>query len=71
MLGLFEREALRCELILAQQIVDVEAGLRPSNRVAVKRLAAADRDRLRAVLKDVRHVEEFTRALLFRHKATA
>jgi DNA polymerase-3 subunit epsilon/CBS domain-containing protein len=68
---LADAQAVFLELILAQQIVDMEAGLRPSNKVAVKRLAAADRDRLRAVLKDVRHVEEFTRALLFRHKATA
>jgi len=62
---LADAQAVFLDLILAQQIVDVEAGLRPSNKVAVRRLAAADRARLRTALGDVRHVEELTRDLLF------
>ena len=50
-----------------QQIEDIEQGIAPSNAVAIKRLSAGDRDRLRAALSAVAHLKHLTRDLLFRH----
>ena len=53
------------DLILRQQLADIDAGLPPSNKVAVKRLSAAERDGLKDALAAVRHLDQFTRDLLF------
>ncbi len=52
--------------LVDQQVEDIEHGLPPSNRVAIKRLSAGDRDRLRSALASVRHIDELARNLLFR-----
>jgi DNA polymerase-3 subunit epsilon/CBS domain-containing protein len=54
------------DLILQQQVADIAAGVPPTNSVAVKRLAARDRQRLRSALEAVRHVDAMTRDLLFK-----
>jgi DNA polymerase-3 subunit epsilon/CBS domain-containing protein len=54
------------DLLVDQQAEDIEHGLPPSNRVAVSRLSAGARDRLRAALRAVRHIDELARELLFR-----
>ncbi len=54
------------ELILRQQIDDITEGLPPSNAVAVSRLGPGDRNRLRAALEAVQHLDDLTRDLLFR-----
>lgn len=46
-----EAQALFLRLILEQQIADIAAGVPPSSRVAVKRLARGDRHRLRKALR--------------------
>jgi DNA polymerase-3 subunit epsilon/CBS domain-containing protein len=64
--ALDEAQAVFLDLILAQQLADIEAGRPAANTVAVKRLSARDRDRLRAALEAVKHVDALTRDLLFR-----
>jgi len=64
--ALIEAQATFLDLLLAQQIVDIESGMAPTNAVAVKRLSARDRDRLRVALEAVRHVDDLTQSLLFR-----
>jgi DNA polymerase-3 subunit epsilon/CBS domain-containing protein len=54
------------DLLLRQQIDDMERGIPPSNAVLVTRLARRDRERLRDALDAVAHLEELTRALLFK-----
>jgi len=53
------------DLILAQQLADMRAGLPPGNKVAVKRLSREQRGRLRDALGAVRPLEALTRDLLF------
>jgi CBS domain-containing protein len=53
------------ELILRQQIEDMKAGVPPTNAVAVNRLSRRDRNRLRAALAAVEHLDDLTRELLF------
>ena len=53
------------DLLLAQQIADIGQGIPPSNAVEVKRLSDRDRDRLRAALKTLGHLDEIMRGLLF------
>jgi DNA polymerase-3 subunit epsilon/CBS domain-containing protein len=53
------------DLILDQQIADLQAGLPPSNKVAVKRLTREQRRDLREALGAVRHLDTLTRDLLF------
>jgi DNA polymerase-3 subunit epsilon/CBS domain-containing protein len=53
------------DLLLAQQVEDLECGRPPSNAVAVKRLSARDRERLRSALEVVGNLDEITRDLLF------
>lgn len=53
------------DLILAQQLADIEAGLPPSNKVALKQLSREQRARLRQSLAAVRHLEAITRDFLF------
>jgi DNA polymerase-3 subunit epsilon/CBS domain-containing protein len=64
--ALSEAQATFLDLILDQQIDDIEHGIPPTNDVAVKRLSRRDRERLRAALSSVAHLEELTRDLLFR-----
>lgn len=52
-------------LLVAQQIADIDRGVPPSNAIEVKRLTRQDRERLRAALKAVNHLDELTRDLLF------
>lgn len=53
------------DLILAQQLADMQAGLPPGNKVAVKRLSREQRASLREALAAVRHLDALTRDLLF------
>ena len=53
------------DLIVAQQVADMQAGLPPSNKVAVKRLNRPQRAALRESLSAVRHLDSLTRDLLF------
>lgn len=52
--------------ILVQQLADIETGNPATNAVTVKRLSAAERDRLKTALHAVRHIDELMRDLLFR-----
>jgi signal-transduction protein with cAMP-binding, CBS, and nucleotidyltransferase domain len=58
-------QALFLDLILAQQLEDMRAGLPPGNKVAVKRLAREQRSALHEAFAAVRHLETLTRDLLF------
>jgi DNA polymerase-3 subunit epsilon/CBS domain-containing protein len=53
------------DLILEQQLADVQAGLPPSNKVAVKRLTGEQRKALREALRPVGHLDAVMRDLLF------
>jgi DNA polymerase-3 subunit epsilon/CBS domain-containing protein len=53
------------DLILGQQLADIEAGLPPSNKVAVKRLRRDERARLKIALGAVDHLDALMRDLLF------
>ena len=63
---LLQSHAILLELILKQQIIDIEGGKTPTNAVDIKRLSRKDRDRLRSALRSVEHLDEITRALLFK-----
>lgn len=63
--ALARAQALFLDLILAQQLEDMRAGLPPSNKVAVKRLAREQRAALHEAFAAVRHLETLTRDLLF------
>ena len=64
--ALIEAQGTFLDLTLAQQVADVEHGTPPSNAVAVKGLSRRDRERLRAALDAVRHLDHLTRDLLFK-----
>jgi len=51
-------------LVLAQQIADLEAGIRPSNRVEVARLSRQDQESLRDALGRIELIREMLRDLL-------
>jgi len=53
------------DLIAEQQVVDMQAGLRAGNKVAVRRLTREQRKDLREALGAVRHLDTLTRDLLF------
>ena len=63
--ALTEAQATFLDLIAAQQVEDIEQGIPLSNTVVVKRLSHGDRDRLRAALDAVSHLDVMTRDLLF------
>jgi DNA polymerase-3 subunit epsilon/CBS domain-containing protein len=63
--ALARAQALFLDLILDQQIADMQAGLPPTNKVAVKRLSREQRKALREALGAVRHLDALTRDLLF------
>ena len=65
--ALIEAHATFLEFILSQQLDDIHQGRAPANTVAVKRLSARDRERLQTALQAVKHLDDFTRQLLFRH----
>jgi CBS domain-containing protein len=58
-------QALFLDLIVAQQVADIDAGLRPSNKVAVKRLTHEQRKALREALASLSHLGALTRDVLF------
>jgi CBS domain-containing protein len=62
--ALAEAQGIFLDLILAQQIEDIDHGTPPSNAVAVKRLSARGRERLRGALLAVEPLDELTRDLL-------
>jgi CBS domain-containing protein len=64
--ALIEAQGCFLDLVLAQQIEDIENGLPATNTVVVKRLSQSDRNRLRAALRAVEHLDDLTRNLLFR-----
>ena len=64
--ALDEAHALFLDLILKQQIDDIAHGRSPSNAVEVKQLTRRERERLRAALRSVEHVDEIARDLLFK-----
>lgn len=63
---LIEAHDVFLDLILKQQLIDIESGRPASNAVEVKRLSRRERDRLRAALQTVEHLNETERDLLFR-----
>ena len=63
--ALIEAQGTFLDLMLAQQIEDIDNGLPATNTVLVKRLSGGDRDRLRAALGAVVHLDALTRDLLF------
>jgi CBS domain-containing protein len=63
--ALIDAQATFLDLILAQQIRDIAAGIPPSNAVEVKRLSRRERARLHAALKAVVNLDTLTRDLLF------
>lgn len=65
--ALIEAHAVFLEFILSQQLEDIHGGRAATNTVAVKRLSSRERERLQSALQAVRHLDEFTRQMLFRH----
>lgn len=64
--ALGEAQAVFLDLIVSQQVEDIAHGTPPSNSVALKRLSARERDRLKSALEAVACVDELVRNLLFR-----
>jgi CBS domain-containing protein len=64
--ALAEAQGVFLDLIVSQQIEDIAHGIPPSNAVAVKRLSARDRDRLRGALQAVMIIDDLIRDLLFK-----
>jgi CBS domain-containing protein len=62
--ALVEAQGIFLDLLIAQQIEDIASGTAPTNAVAIKRLSARDRERLRFALVAVRHLDDLTRDLL-------
>ena len=63
--ALLRAQAVFLDLILAQQLADIGAGLPPGNKVAVKSLTREQRVALRDSLGAVRHLDTLTGDLLF------
>jgi CBS domain-containing protein len=64
--ALVEAQGAFLDLVLAQQVEDIESGMPATNTVVVKRLSYRARDRLRAALAAVEHLDDLIRDLLFR-----
>jgi CBS domain-containing protein len=64
--ALGEAQATFLDLLAAQQVLDMEQGVPPSNAVAVKALSRRDRERLSDALGAVGVLDAVTRDLLFR-----
>jgi CBS domain-containing protein len=54
------------EMILGQQLDDIGRGVAPTNTVAVERLSARERTRLRIALESIAHLNDMVRDLLFK-----
>ena len=65
--ALARAERVFLDLMADQQIVDIAAGLPPTNKVELRRLGRDDRDNLHAALDAVRNLDALTRDLLFRN----
>jgi DNA polymerase-3 subunit epsilon/CBS domain-containing protein len=65
--ALIDAHGVFLEFILSQQLEDIHDGRAATNAVAVKRLSTRERERLQSALQAVRHLDEFTRQMLFRH----
>lgn len=63
--GMVDANGILLDLILAQQIEDHAGGTPLSNAVAVRRLSAYERARLRTALEQVAQIDWLTRDLLF------
>ena len=63
--ALVEAQAVFQDLILAQQLDDMQHGRPATNAVAVKSLAERDKERLRAALKSISHLDDLVRDLLY------
>ena len=63
--ALARAQAVFLDLVLEQQLADVQAGLPPSNKVAVKRLTGEQRKSLREALGAVGHLDDLVHDLLF------
>ncbi len=63
--ALSHAQGLFLDLIVEQQVVDMQAGLPPSNKVAVRRLSREQRKDLREALGSLRHLATLTHDLLF------
>lgn len=64
--ALLDAHAILLDLLVDQQVVDIAEGRPATNTVALKRLSAGERDRLRSAIDAVRNLETLTRDLLFR-----
>ncbi len=64
--ALGEAQTVFLDLMVAQQVEDIAAGIPPSNAVAIKRLTRRDQERLRGAFAAVRHLDALTRDLLFK-----
>ena len=58
-------QSLFLDLLADQQVDDIEQGIPPSNKVSIKSLSAATRERLRTALQALRHLDPVIRELLF------
>ncbi len=65
--ALVEAQATFLALILSQQLEDIHEGRPATNTVSVRRLSAREREQLQKALQAVRHLDDLTRDLLFRH----
>jgi DNA polymerase-3 subunit epsilon/CBS domain-containing protein len=64
--ALIDAQATFLDLILAQQIRDIAAGIPPGNAVEVSRLSRRERERLRGAFRAVAHLDTLTQDLLFK-----
>jgi DNA polymerase-3 subunit epsilon/CBS domain-containing protein len=51
--------------ILAQQVIDMEAGIPPSNKVDIRRLSRADQNELRETVSRLSGIDDLVRSLMF------
>ena len=64
--ALAEAQGTFLDLVLKQQLIDLESGVPPSNRVDIRRLSRRERERLGAALKAVEHLQDIAQDLLFK-----
>ena len=65
--ALDEAQGVFLDFIMAQQVEDIAYGTPPSNAVAVKRLSARDRNRLRGALEAVTAIDTLIHDHLFKN----
>jgi CBS domain-containing protein len=66
--AMLDAQALCLDLILAQQLIDMQHGRPPTNAVVAKSLSQRDKDRLRAALRSIEHIDASVRDLLFNRR---